>query len=157
MGFLDKGLVPGQTYRYRIFATTRSATRSRSDTVTVVVATDGAIDAYAQDVIDDRPTSYWRLGEASGDAVVDWIGFNDATAGSGVTRGTAGAIIGDSNTRRPSTAPATASPSRQRRDRPEHLHRRGLVQDHDDQRRQDRRLRQQPAPAPAAATTGTST
>ena len=41
--------------------------------------------------------------------------------------------------------------------RPEHLHRRGVDQDHHHHRRQDHRLRRQRAPATPAATTGTST
>ena len=82
MGYFDKNLVPGQTYRYRVFAKDPLGNEARSDTVTVVVASDGAISTYAQDVMDDQAASYWRLGEASGSAVTDWIGMNDAAANS---------------------------------------------------------------------------
>ena len=49
MGFLDTGLVPGSTYRYRVFAKDPWGNEVRSDTVTVVASgTDGAISPYAQ-------------------------------------------------------------------------------------------------------------
>ena len=54
MGYLDTNLAPGQTYRYRVFAKDPLGNEARSDTVTVVVATDGAISTYAQDVLDDQ-------------------------------------------------------------------------------------------------------
>ena len=97
MGYLDKDLVPGQTYRYRLFVTDPYGNQARSDTVTITASSDGTISDYAQGVLDDHPESYWRLGESSGTNVVDWAGFNDQTAGSGVTRGADGAINGDSN------------------------------------------------------------
>jgi PKD repeat protein len=97
MGYLDTNLVPGQTYRYRVFAKDPFGNEARSDTVTVVVSADGEISTYAQDVLDDHAANYWRLGENSGTAVTDWAGFNPATASSGVVRGAAGAIVGDSN------------------------------------------------------------
>jgi PKD repeat protein len=98
MGFVDKNLVPGQTYRYRVFAKDPLGNEARSDTVTVVVSNDGTISTYAQDVMNDQASYFWRLGEPSGTNVTDWVGLNDATASSGVTRGTAGAITGDTNT-----------------------------------------------------------
>jgi hypothetical protein len=55
------------------------------------------------------PVTYWRLGESSGLTAYDWAGYADGIVGSGVTRGTPGAIIGDSNTA--STFNGTASSS----------------------------------------------
>nr|WP_239579286.1 PKD domain-containing protein [Microlunatus panaciterrae] len=97
MGFLDTGLVPGSTHKYRVFAIDPFGNYARSDYVSVVVSEDGDISTYAQGVLDDKATNYWRLGEPSGDTVYDWAGYGDATVRSGVTRGADGAIIGDTN------------------------------------------------------------
>ena len=96
MGFLDTGLTPGQTYKYRLYVKDPFGNQAVSDTVTVTVSND-AISPYAQSVLSDGAANFWRLGESSGTGVTDWAGFNAATAGSGVTRGTAGAIGGDIN------------------------------------------------------------
>ncbi len=98
MGFLDQGLVPGETYRYRVFVKDPWGNEVRSDTVSIVAAADGEISSYAAAVMNDEPSSYWRLGESSGTAVTDWAGFDNATVSTGVTRGAAGAIVGDANT-----------------------------------------------------------
>lgn len=98
MGFQDTGLVPGSTHSYRIFVTDPFGNIARSDGVTVTVASAGNMSAYANDVLADGAGSYWRLGEGSGSSLVDWAGWSDAVAGTGVTRGTPGAIAGDTNT-----------------------------------------------------------
>ncbi|MDO9379201.1 MAG: PKD domain-containing protein [Nocardioidaceae bacterium] len=98
MGFVDTGLVPGRSYRYRVFAKDPLGNEARSDTVTITAAADGQLGTYGQRVVDDGASAYYRLGESSGSTVFDWAGFKDATASSGVTRGTAGAIAGDTNT-----------------------------------------------------------
>jgi PKD repeat protein len=97
MGFLDEGLVPGQTYRYRVFAKDPWGNEARSDTVSIVASAEGTISPYARSVLNDEASSYWRLGESSGTAVTDWAGFDNASLGTGVTRGAAGAIAGDAN------------------------------------------------------------
>jgi len=97
MGFLDEGLVPGQTYRYRVFVKDPWGNEARSDTMSIVASAAGEISPYARSVLNDEPSSYWRLGEGSGTAVVDWAGSDNATLGTGVTRGAAGAIVGDAN------------------------------------------------------------
>ena len=97
MGYTDSGLVPGQQYRYRLFASDPYGNEARSDTVLVTANTDGAISPYAQGVLDDGATNYWRLGETPATPVNDWAGYTSATAGAGVTGGQTGAILGDAN------------------------------------------------------------
>jgi len=97
MGFLDSGLTPGTTYTYRLKVVDPFGNSAISDQVPVTVAAEGAVSPYAQGVIADGASTFWRLGEASGTPVFDWVGFNDAVAGTGVTRGAAGAINGDAN------------------------------------------------------------
>jgi PKD repeat protein len=97
LGYLDTGLAPGSTHTYRVYAIDGDGNQNVTSAYTVTVAsTDPG--PYADEVLNDGAGLYWRLGEPSGTAVLDWAGFNDGVAGSGVTRGTSGAIIGDSNT-----------------------------------------------------------
>jgi Concanavalin A-like lectin/glucanases superfamily len=96
IGFMDTGLTPGATYRYRIVARDPLGNVARSDTVSIVAATrDVVLSSYANGVLRDEAHTYWRLGEPSGTRVFDWAGLNDTRAGSGVTRRAAGAISGD--------------------------------------------------------------
>jgi len=93
VGATDTGLVPGSTHTYRVrvrdpFGNTQS---SPSTSVTV---SGTPLSAYAQRVVDDGATDLWRLGETSGTVAYDRVGYADLTVGSGVTRGTAGAIGG---------------------------------------------------------------
>ncbi len=97
MGYIDTGLTPGQTYRYRVFATDPWGNQARSDTVYVTASASGALSNYALATRADEPSIYWRFGEVPSTVVNDWAGFTNATAGSGVTGGQAGAIIGDSD------------------------------------------------------------
>ncbi|MCL3861290.1 PKD domain-containing protein [Actinotalea sp. K2] len=96
MGFTDTGLTPGSTQRYRVTATDPFNNLAQSEWVTVTIAEDGTLSDYAEGVLDDGASSYWRLGEPSG-PLFDWAGFHDATPGDGVTRGVSGAIIGDAD------------------------------------------------------------
>lgn len=97
MSFLDTGLAPGSSQRYRLVATDPFGNQAQSAWATVTVASTGALSAYAQEVLDDGPTQYWRLGEPSGSTLEDATGFDDATAGSGLTRGVTGALAGDAD------------------------------------------------------------
>lgn len=98
MGFTDRGLVPGQTYNYRLRTTDPSGNTSLGANTSVTVSSDGAFSPYAAAVADDGASSFWRLGESTGSEVYDWAGFSDGVASAGVTRGASGAIAGDSNT-----------------------------------------------------------
>lgn len=97
MGYVDTGLVPGQTYRYRLFVSDPWGNEARSDTVYVTASTEGDLSPYADAVLGDGATSYWRFGETPAATANDWAGFTNAAAGSGVAGGAPGAIIGDSN------------------------------------------------------------
>ncbi|MCU1431107.1 MAG: hypothetical protein JWP95_212, partial [Actinotalea sp.] len=98
MGFMDEGLAPGSTQRYRLTATDAFNNVVSSNWTNVVVSADGEMSDYATEILEDDPSAYWRLGEASGPTIYDWAGWSDATAGTGITRGAAGAINGDPNT-----------------------------------------------------------
>ncbi len=99
VGFTDTGLVAGTTYRYRVFATDSSGNEVGGDTVSIVAPGSGSpFVGYAKSVVDQGASLFWRLGESSGTTALDWAGSMRGIVGSGVTRGTAGAIAGDSNT-----------------------------------------------------------
>jgi PKD repeat protein len=97
MGFVDRGLTAGKSYSYRIRATDPLGNTVIGDSVSASVTTD-APSPYVDAVRKDGASSFWRLGEPSGTKVLDWAGLDDQTAGTGVTRGAAGAVIGDTTT-----------------------------------------------------------
>ncbi|RMB58146.1 PKD domain-containing protein [Tessaracoccus antarcticus] len=93
---MDGNLTPASTHRYRVTATDPWNNVLRSDWVNVTVSST-ALSPYALAVYNDEAQSYWRLGEASGDTAVDWVGSTDLTIQGGASRGTAGAVAADSD------------------------------------------------------------
>jgi PKD repeat protein len=91
----DSGLTPGRTYNYRLHAVDPDGNVAIGNNVSVNV-TSGSLSTYAAGVLDDSPYLFWRLGE-NGSTVYDWANANDGNASAGVSRGTSGAIIGDSD------------------------------------------------------------
>ncbi|NTW41636.1 MAG: PKD domain-containing protein, partial [Cellulomonadaceae bacterium] len=97
MGFTDTGLAPGSTQQYRITATDPFGNVAQTAWVPVTVASSGTPSAYVAAVRADEPVSLWRLDETSGTTVADLVGTDPGAAGTGVTRGAAGAV-GDGDT-----------------------------------------------------------
>lgn len=98
LGFVDTGLTPGSSYTYTIKVNDvdgNTLTLPKTNSVTISSTQPSQ---YDTDVANDGATAFWPLGESSGSAILDHIGFNDGTAQAGVTRGTAGPISGDSTT-----------------------------------------------------------
>ncbi len=108
LGFTDTGLVNGQSYKYRIYVTDPLGNQVAGDTVTFT-PTANTVSPYAQTIINDAPSTYWRLGEASGTKAYDWAGYSDGIVGAGVTRGAPGSITGDANTASTFNGTATAT------------------------------------------------
>jgi PKD repeat protein len=99
MGFIDRTVVPGTTYKYRLSATDADGNAVQSDIVNFTAPADSSTNAYAQRVTADGAAPYWPMNETSGTTLFDNAGFNDADSGSGITRGvTPGAISGDTAT-----------------------------------------------------------
>ena len=102
MGFTDTGstLTPGSTHQYRVQVSDPFGNVANSPWTSVTIAAAGAKNSdYVKAVYDSQPTSYWRLGEAAGaTTAADRVGFDPLTTQAGVTRGTPGAISGDSDT-----------------------------------------------------------
>ena len=98
IGFLDTGLTAGKTYSYYLKVSDPSGNTAAGGSVSVTVPVNYTQSAYAQDVLSDGASSYWRLDETSGTTGVDQASYNNLTEGSAVTEGAAGAVIGDSDT-----------------------------------------------------------
>jgi len=109
-GFVDTGLASGSSHSYRVSATDPFGRVAWSNTVTTTAGSSGSVSSYMRSVLASGPTYYYRLGESSGSAT-NFAGptanttasggvtqNTPATVGTGVTRNTAGAIAGDSNT-----------------------------------------------------------
>lgn len=97
IGVVDRGLTPGATYTYTIRAKDPDGNVRNLGTSNSVTVAAGSSSAYSDAVVEDGATAFWRLGESSGSDVLDYAGFNDATARSGVSRGAVGAIAGDTD------------------------------------------------------------
>ncbi|WP_210480609.1 PKD domain-containing protein [Naasia sp. SYSU D00948] len=99
LGYLDTGLTPGASLTYQVRAKDPYGNQRLSAPVSVTVASDGSVSDYANAVLDDGANTFWRLGDAAGSTTaIDWAGFNDGRAGTGVGFGQSGAINGDANT-----------------------------------------------------------
>ncbi|HEY3438700.1 MAG TPA: PKD domain-containing protein [Actinotalea sp.] len=98
MEYTDTGLTPGASVRYKVTATDAFGNTTASSWVTVTVASSGTIGAYLTQVRADEPHELWRLGEPAGTTFKDSILFDNLTNGTGVARGAAGAISGDTDT-----------------------------------------------------------
>ncbi len=96
-GFTDAGLAPGSTHTYQVRISDPFGNTLWSPKSNVVTISSGAQGQYTQDVLAAGASHYWRLGEPSGTTAYDWAGFDDANLTGGVTRGTPGAITGDSD------------------------------------------------------------
>ena len=99
LGFVDTGLTPGQTYKYRVVVSDPDGNTSRSwDWASVTVASGNALSSYANDVLGDGASSYWRLGDSTGTTAYDLAGHDPLIEYNAVGHGAPGAILGDSDT-----------------------------------------------------------
>lgn len=99
LGWTDTGVTPGSTYSYYLVAIDPDNNVQRSSTVSITVPNSGRPQsAYATRVLDDGAGLFWRLSDTTAGTAVDWAGTRNGVVGSGVGRGAAGAIVGDSDT-----------------------------------------------------------
>ena len=116
INYIDSGLVPGQSYNYRVWVTDKDQNTAVSNIVPVTVATSGVMSPYSDVVMKDGARMHWRLGEPVGAAIVqDSVGLENGVVRSPVTFGASGAIIGDPDTAASfsnSTSSSVYSPTR---------------------------------------------
>ena len=94
MSFTDSGRPAGSTASYRVAVRdpfNNTITSSQSNTVTVAAASS----TYANSVLADGASQYWRFGETTGTTAYDSAALANMTEQAGITRGTAGAVPGD--------------------------------------------------------------
>jgi PKD repeat protein len=87
--------------RYRVVATDPFGNQAVGEWVDVEVTaatTSPTVRPYADTVKADGAQSLWRLGETTGSTAADAVGTAPLTAGTGISRGVAGALTGDTNT-----------------------------------------------------------
>ena len=96
-GFTDYTAEPGKTYRYRIIVNDPDGNGTQSDYVSITMPASGSFSSYAQAVVTDGATNYYRLDDAGNSTLADLISGNDLNKGSGVTANSDGAIDGDSD------------------------------------------------------------
>ncbi|GGL87428.1 PKD domain-containing protein [Nakamurella endophytica] len=97
LGYIDSNVVPGTTYKYQLTTSDPDGNSTQSLSITYKAPADTQT-AYAKRVLADGAATYWPMNESTGTILMDNAGFNDADAGAGITRGTAGAIPGDAAT-----------------------------------------------------------
>ncbi|WP_349721294.1 PKD domain-containing protein [Microbacterium sp. KR10-403] len=91
-----KGLTPGSSHTFYVIAKDGDGNTAKSASVTVTVSS-AAASAYADEVLGDGASLYWRLG---GDASIggsDWAGTNDATWAAGVSDSADAALLGETD------------------------------------------------------------
>ncbi|MBM7807383.1 PKD repeat protein [Geodermatophilus bullaregiensis] len=97
LSFTDRGLTAG-THTYRVTVTDPQGNRNTGPWTPVTVAAGNTpARPYVQVVRADGAESLWSLGERSG-ASLDQAGGYDLAVGTGVARGQAGALTGDTDT-----------------------------------------------------------
>lgn len=95
----DNGLAPGSTHTYQVIVSDKDNNVVNGAVVSATVSATGTLGDYGQKVIDDGAGTFWRLNEPSGtSSIYDWAGGNDTTAGTGISRGAAGALLNSDNT-----------------------------------------------------------
>ncbi|MGY1741109.1 MULTISPECIES: PKD domain-containing protein [unclassified Blastococcus] len=108
MSWTDTGRPAGSSASYRVVVRDpfgNSVTSVQSNTVTVPATTS----PYVGQVFADAPSAYWRLGETSGTTAYDAVGTTNLTESAGISRGTAGAVAGDTAVTADGTAAGRAN------------------------------------------------
>lgn len=96
--FDDTAVAPGTQHTYRVRASDPFGNSSESPPSSSVTIASSSVDSYAQQVLDDGASSYFRLDESSGTTLRDLTGLGDAVVSGSVSRGTTGAISGNTAT-----------------------------------------------------------
>ena len=139
MTYTDKS--PGSSPSYVVRAVDPDGNTLSTPAATTSVATTNGLDPYATKVLADGATKFWRLDD-TGTTVSDLSGPDYTTAGAGVTRGTPGAMTNSTDTASTFDGSSTGGGGLEQPDPgADHVHRGGLVQDHQHHRRHDRQLR----------------
>ncbi len=97
MSFTDTNQPPGAINRYAVRILDSDNNVVNSSWATVTVSGASTLDPYAATVIGDGASKYWRLDDTT-TTTNDMSGADDPVAGTGVGRGTAGALTNTGDT-----------------------------------------------------------
>ncbi|KQS68792.1 PKD domain-containing protein [Modestobacter sp. Leaf380] len=84
MGFVDRAVVAGTSYTYRVTVTDPAGNTATRGSVTVR-ASSAALSPYAQTVLSDGATGYWPLDAQTGATSYDYVGMSDVVSAGGLT------------------------------------------------------------------------
>src|SRR5262249_49042087 len=84
----DGHVTTNQTFTWTVPSMNRAPVVMNPGAVTIAVS-----EAYAQTVMGDSPSAYWRMDELSGTSAGDRVGTNVGTVQGGVTSGQSGALV----------------------------------------------------------------
>lgn len=100
LDFRDTGLTPGSSHTYYVTASTGIKTSVKSGvSAPVTVSGTSPSQSYAQTVLSNNPSFFWRLGDTSGTTATDSSPNNfTGTYQSGTSQGAPGPIGGDPTT-----------------------------------------------------------
>ncbi|MBM9476857.1 PKD domain-containing protein [Nakamurella flavida] len=115
LSYTDPNRTPGVNHTYRIRVVDPSGNEYTGDSAVGAASATSATGASADRVRADGATLFWRLNEAAGtqaansSARSDALGGPNGVVGTGVTRGTSGAVAGDTASSLNGTAAATVT------------------------------------------------
>lgn len=90
LSFVDKGLTPGSTQSYRIFAFDPLGNRVGGDTSTITVASTTTQDAFVNAILAQGPNHYFPMDDPKGATLRDLAGSDDVKADTNVSFGVPG-------------------------------------------------------------------
>jgi len=94
----DSGQTPGASVNYRVIAFDDFGNRGGTGDVTATIAGQTYSTKYADAIRADDPVSYYRFDEPAGSTLArDLVGNDDMITFAGATRGTAGALLNESD------------------------------------------------------------
>ena len=95
ISYFDTAVTQGTPVTYRLQVTDPKGNVKLGDKITVTPNGGTSLSSYGRTVLNDDPLYYWPLDETSGTTAADISGNGEnATAGTGVTKGVAGAVSG---------------------------------------------------------------
>ncbi|MFT4233812.1 MAG: PKD domain-containing protein [Microbacterium sp.] len=94
LSWIDTDVTAGSTYTYRLKATDPDGNSAWSATVSAVASGSGDLTTtdYSSTVLEDSPTYYWPMNEASGTTSYAWAGDADLTINTPAALGASGAL-----------------------------------------------------------------
>lgn len=95
LAFMDTDVTDGQDYTYRVRASDSEGHSIQGAPATARASGTSIPSSYRDAVLGDAPLNYWPLDDTDPSVSYDWAGASDLQINGGVSRGQAGAIVGE--------------------------------------------------------------